>query len=218
MLDRIILGVARPLLLDEHERRIIAYHEAGHAVVAWLTPAADPVHKITIIPHGRALGVTEQLPEKDQYNYSREYLMARLAVMLGGRTSEEIVIGEITTGAENDLIQATRLARHMAMRWGMGSLGLMAFQSDEEHPFLGFELSQGRDFSEETAAKIDKFVTGLLEERHQIVHELLTNAREKLDDLVEVLLKEETVDQNAIEAILGPRAIPVSTQETSLVS
>ncbi len=125
--DKILLGRRGRCSLDEHERRAVAYHESGHALVAWLTPAADPVHKVTIIPHGQALGVTEQLPDDDRYNYSRTYLMARLDVMLGGRCAEEIAVGDITTGAENDLVQATRLVRRMVTRWGMGSLGPVAF-------------------------------------------------------------------------------------------
>jgi cell division protease FtsH len=207
-LDKVLLGGERPRLADVNERRVVAYHETGHALVAWLTPAADPVHKITIIPHGRALGVTEQLPGEDHYNYSRSYLMARLAVMLGGRTAEETAIGEITTGAENDLIEATRLARRMVTRWGMSNLGPMAFKTDDEHPFLGYELTQGRDFSEATAARIDQEVQQMIEERHEFVRKLLMNAREKLDLLAETLLKEETVDQEELIRILGPRPEP----------
>jgi cell division protease FtsH len=203
--DRIVLGGARPLLLSEKDRRIVAYHEAGHALVAWLTPEADPVHKVTIIPRGRALGVTTQVPGEDQYNYSRAYLLARLAVMLGGRTSEELALEEITTGAESDLVEATRLARRMITRWGMGELGLIAFKADDEQPFLGYELSQGRDYSESTAARIDEEVESLLEERHGFVQRLLTDARPKLDMLVEALLKEETVDRDAMTKLLGPR-------------
>jgi cell division protease FtsH len=205
-LDRILLGATRALLLNDHQRRTVADHEAGHALVAWLTPEADPVHKVTIIPHGQALGVTEQLPLDDQYNYSRGYLMARLAVMLGGRASEEIALDDITTGAENDLVEATRLARRMVTRWGMGSLGNMAFDVDGTQPFLGYELSQGRDFSEKTAAQIDSDVQKLLADRHQVVKTLLKKSREKLDALVQALLKEETIDQSAMVNILGPRA------------
>jgi cell division protease FtsH len=163
---------------------------------------------VTIIPRGRALGVTEQLPGEDHYNYSREYLLARLAVMLGGRTAEEIAIGDVTTGAENDLVEATRLARRMVTRWGMGSLGLVAFQADEEHPFLGYELAQGRDYSETTATQVDQDIQRLLEERHEIVHSLLTGEREKLDSLVQTLLHEETIDQDVLARILGPRPEP----------
>jgi cell division protease FtsH len=207
-LDKILLGGVRPLLLDAHDRRVVAYHEAGHALAAWLTPAADPVHKVTIIPRGRALGVTEQMPGEDHYNYSREYLLARLSVMLGGRTAEEIAVGDITTGAENDLVEATRLARRMVTRWGMGSLGPVAFQVDEQQPFLGYELAQGRDYSEATAARIDQEVQNLLEERHEVVYRLLADARGQLDLLVKNLLKEETIDQDMLAQILGARPEP----------
>jgi cell division protease FtsH len=212
-LDRVLLGETRSLLLDEHERRTIAYHEAGHAMVAWLTPEADPVHKLSIIPRGRALGVTEQLPGEDRYNYGKEYLLARISVMLGGRTSEELATEDITTGAENDLIEATRLARRMISRWGMGSLGLMAFSNEEEQPFLGYELAQGRDYSEQTAAQIDQDVQRLLGELHQAVRQLLSDHREDLDRLVEILLKEETIDQDALKRVLGPRVLPEDTTE-----
>jgi cell division protease FtsH len=215
-LDKVLLGGVRALLLDDHERRVVAYHEAGHALVAWLTPAADPVHKITIIPHGRALGVTEQVPGEDHYNYHRAYLLARLAVMLGGRTAEEIALGDVTTGAENDLVEATRLARRMVTRWGMGSLGLVAFQADEEQPFLGYELAQGRDYSEATAARIDQDVQSLLEEQHEAVYRLLSDTRDQLDHLVEALLKEETIDQDTLTHILGPRPNP--TEEVQYVT
>jgi cell division protease FtsH len=206
--DKILLGEVRPLVLNDHDRRVVAYHEAGHALVAWLSPGADPVHKVTIIPHGRALGVTEQLPGDDHYNYSRDYLLARLAVMLGGRTAEEIALGDVTTGAENDLVEATRLVRRMITRWGMGSLGPVAFQADEQQPFLGYELAQGRDFSEATAAQIDQDIQRVLEERHETVRALLAGARDKLDRLVETLLHEETIDQDELARILGSRPEP----------
>jgi cell division protease FtsH len=204
-LDKVLLGGIRPLLLDDHERRVIAYHEAGHALAAWYTPDADPVHRVTIIPRGQALGVTEQVPGEDHYNYSRSYLLARLSVTLGGRTAEEIVFGDVTTGAENDLAEATRLARRMVTRWGMGNLGLLAFQSDEEQPFLGYELAQGKDYSQVTAARIDAEVERLLDERHAYVRDVLGAKRQALDKLATALLHDETVDQDALEAILGPR-------------
>ena len=118
--EKIVLGAERSTVLSDRDRRVVAYHEGGHALVAWLTPAADPVRKVSIVPHGRALGVTAQLPDEERYNMSRTDLLARLDVMLGGRASEALVIGEITTGAENDLVEATRLARRMITRWGMG--------------------------------------------------------------------------------------------------
>jgi cell division protease FtsH len=204
-LDKIVLGAERPLVMDEAAKKVIAYHEAGHAVVAWFTPSADPVHKVTIIPHGRALGVTEQLPTEDVFNYGREALRARLAVMFGGRSAEEIAIGEITTGAENDIIQATRLARRMITRWAMGKLGSVAFDMDEEQPFLGYEISQGKAYSETTAAQIDQEVIGLLETCHESAKGLLTEKRACLDELVGALLKQETVDQATLAKILGKR-------------
>jgi cell division protease FtsH len=204
-IDKIILGGARPSLTDPNARKVIAYHESGHATVAWLTAAADTVHRVTIIPHGRALGITEQVPSEEQYNYSRTYLVARIDVLLGGRVSEQIVFGDVTTGAENDLIQATRLARRMMTRWGMGSLGPVAFESDEQQPFLGYELSRGRDYSESTAARIDEDVRKLIEERCEIAARLLIGVRDKLDKLAETLLREETVEERVLEQILGAR-------------
>ena len=195
----------RTLLLDPRERRIVAYHEAGHAVVAWLTPAADPVRRVTIVPHGRALGVTQQLPGEDRYNYSRKYLVAKLAVMLGGRAAEELALADITTGAENDLVEATHLARRMVTRWGMGELGPVAFSADERQPFLGYDLAQGRDYSEATAARVDEDVQRLLEERQEFVRRLLSGAREPLDRLVAALLQDETVDEDGLGRILGAR-------------
>ena len=204
-IDRIVLGGERPSLTDPQARRVVAYHKSGHAMVAWLTPAADPVHKVTIIPHGRALGVTEQVPDEERYNYSRTYLLARIDVMLGGRLSEQIVFGDITTGAENDLIQATRLARRMMVRWGMGSLGAIAFETDEQQPFLGYELARGRDYSESTAAQIDEDVRKLIAERCEVVSSLLSGAKDKLDQLAEKLLQEETVEEPILEQLLGHR-------------
>ncbi len=208
--DKIILGAERTNVLTPNDRRVIAYHEGGHAVVAWLTPAADPVRKVTIVPHGRALGVTEQRPTEERYNYSRTDLLARIDVMLGGRESEALVMGDVTTGAENDLVQATRLVRRMITRWGMGSLGPVAFQADEEQPFLGYQLAQGRDYSDATAARIDQEVEHLIAERQEVVRLLLTAARERLDMLAEALLTDETVREDGLEHMLGPRPGPGS--------
>jgi cell division protease FtsH len=206
--DKIRLGAAHPHLIDPEERRIIAYHEAGHAIAAWFTPDADPVQKVTIVPRGQALGVTEQVPGEERHNLSQSYLNARLAVMLGGRTAEELVIGDVTTGAENDLLEATRLARRMVTRWGMGKLGLVAFQVDEQQPFLGYELAQKPDYSEATAAEIDLEVRGLLEQSHEQVRRRLSDSRHYLDRLVEALLEEETVGLDRLTQLLGPRPQP----------
>ncbi|HJS92483.1 MAG TPA: ATP-dependent zinc metalloprotease FtsH, partial [Steroidobacteraceae bacterium] len=209
--DKVLLGAERRVVMTPKDRRVTAYHESGHAVVAWLTAAADPVRRVTIVPHGRALGVTEQLPTEERYNMSKADLLARLDVMLGGRTSETLVIGEITTGAENDLIKATSLARRMITRWGMGTLGPVAFDTQEEQPFLGYHMGQSRDYSEATAARVDREVEALLSERQSTVLRLLTSAREKLDALVETLLKEETIGEEQLTRILGPRPALVET-------
>jgi cell division protease FtsH len=161
--------------------------------------------------------VTEQLPTEERYNLSRTDLLARLDVLLGGRESEALVIGDITTGAESDLLQATRLARRMITRWGMGSLGPVVLESDDEQPFLGYQLSQGRDYSEATAARIDQEVEHLLVGRQAAVHQLLNEARHRLDALAETLLKEETVGDAELGRILGPRppANPATAVEQS---
>jgi cell division protease FtsH len=204
-MDKIMMGSVRPLMLGERDKRTIAYHEAGHALVAWLTPAADPVHKVTITPRGQALGVTAQLPGEDRYNYTRTYLQARLSVLLGGRAAEELALCEVTTGAENDLKQATRLSRHMITRWGMGNLGPVAFEAGSEQPFLGYDLGQGREYSESMAAQIDQELNNVLKEHYDAAVEMLSENRDKLDALAEALLREETVDRLALARILGPR-------------
>ena len=206
--DKVRMGSAHHRLADPQERRVIAYHEAGHAVVAWLTPHADPVHKVTIVPHGQALGHTQQVPGEERHNLSLSYLKAKLAVALAGRTAEEMVFDEVTTGAEQDLVEATSLARRMVTRWGMGELGPLAFKADEEQPFLGYEMSQGRDYSEETAARIDRDVVRLLDDALQDVQRCLTESRDRLDRLAAALTEKETIGLDDLAAILGPRAKP----------
>ena len=201
--DRLRLGAAHHVLLDPAERRVVAYHEAGHAVVAWLTPGADPVRKVTIVQHGQALGQTQQLPQIERRNLPLRYLTAKLQVLLAGRAAEELVFDEITTGAESDLVEATKLARQMVTRWGMGTLGLAAFASDEQQPFLGYEMAQGRDYSEATAARIDRDVARLLDEAHVVMRVRLAAARERLDAVAAALLRDETIDAGALAAMLG---------------
>ncbi|MGI9534080.1 MAG: ATP-dependent zinc metalloprotease FtsH [Thermodesulfobacteriota bacterium] len=203
--DKVLWGEKRKLFLDEKQREVIAYHEAGHAVTAWFIPEADDVHKVTIIPHGQALGMTQQLPSEDQYNLSRSYLLACIAVLLGGRISEEITQCDITTGAENDLIEATKLVRNMITRWGMSSLGLLTFGTDDDHPFLGYKLARGKDISERTASLIDKEVNNILEKSQEKVYEILKSNKRKLDELAKLLLNEETVDRENLVKVLGPR-------------
>ncbi|MGD8629836.1 MAG: ATP-dependent zinc metalloprotease FtsH [Gammaproteobacteria bacterium] len=214
-LDKLVLGDVRPLVLDEQTRRVIAYHESGHALVAWLTPGADTVHKVTIVPHGQTLGVTEQRPGADQYNFPESYLMARLAVLLGGRTAEELVFGDVTTGAENDLVEATRLARHMVTSWGMSKLGLVAYQESSQNRFLGYELGREHLPSEQRAAQIDQEIDRLIESQHQSVTALLTRERGKLDRLASCLLEQEVADHGKMNELLGPRAQPAGDKTGS---
>jgi cell division protease FtsH len=202
--DRIVLGTESPPLSNEQERKVVAYHEAGHALAAALTPGADPVLKVTIVPRGRALGVTAQLPEDDRRNYPRDYLIGRMVVLLGGRSAEEIALGEITTGAENDLRHATLLARRMVSHWGMSDkIGPLNFGDDDQQPFLGYALTQPRDYSEETAAKVDAEVKRLVEEAHERARRLLQDNRSKLDLLAQELLENEMVERPRVMEIAG---------------
>ncbi len=212
-LDKIVLGTERPVLMSEHERTVVAYHESGHALVARLLPETDPINKITIIPRGRALGVTEYLPEGDRFNYSRQYLMSQLASLLGGRAAEQVAIGEITTGAENDLQRATQLARRMVGRWGMSAeLGLLFASDSNETPFLGREMAGPREHSEATAALLDETIRALLADRMETAVRLLTENRATLDRLTHALLEYETLDRDAVEAIIrGGDAPPPSS-------
>jgi cell division protease FtsH len=213
--DRLRLGAAQRILLDPAERRVVAYHEGGHTLAAWLSPSADPVRKVTIVAHGQALGLTEAVPDRERRNLSESYLKGRLVVMLGGRTAEELVFGEVSTGAENDLVEATRLARQMVTTWGMGDLGPLAFESDEQQPFLGYRMAEGRDYSEATAARIDESVKTLLQAAQDEARERLAAARQRLDALVEALIREETLGVEELTQILGPRASAERMTEVS---
>jgi cell division protease FtsH len=201
-LDRIQLGAERPLVLSEEDRRVVAYHEGGHALVGLLTPHSDPVTKVTIVPRGQALGVTQYTPLDDRYNYSREYLIGRIMTALGGRAAEEVALGSITTGAENDLQQVTLIARNMVTRWGMSQrVGLLSF-SDRPSPFgLGGEMGQ-RDFSEATATVIDEETRDLVQSAYQKVRLLLESHRPTLDRIAEELRRHETLDAKQLSQIL----------------
>jgi cell division protease FtsH len=202
--DRIVLGTQSPPLSNEHERRVVAYHEAGHALVSALTPDADPVIKVTIVPRGQALGVTAMMPNDDRRNYSRAYLLAQMKVLLGGRVAEEIAIGEITTGAADDLKRVTSLARRMVAQFGMSSaIGPLNYGEDERQPFLGYSLSQGRTYSEETAAQIDAEVRRIVEQAHIDVRTLLEEHVDKLEALANELLANEIVERVRVLEIAG---------------
>jgi cell division protease FtsH len=207
-LDKILLGVAKSGLTNPKEREVVAFHEAGHALVAHFTPGADPLRKVSIVPRGRALGVTVQMPDEDRHNYSRQYLLGRLAMMLGGRAAEMVVYDEITTGAENDLKQATGLARRMVGLWGMSpDVGPLYLGTGEEHVFLGREITQDKSYSDATAEKVDAAVRRIVENALKEAVELNSKYRDKLDAMVRALLEKETLDAPEVIEIFGP-AVP----------
>ena len=202
--DKVVLGGKRELIIGEEEKNLVAHHEAGHALVASLLPTADPLDKVTIIPRGRSLGATEQVPEEEHYNLQQSYVRDRIGVMLGGRVAEQLVFGEVSSGAEEDLKQATRLARHMVTHWGMSEkLGPVAFRRGEEHIFLGREMTQQRDYSEHTAQIIDDEISRLLKQIEQEVTSLLEQHRAQLETLASTLLEKETLEADEIQSICG---------------
>ncbi len=205
--DKVIMGAKREDLITPKEKRLTAYHEAGHALVAWLMPSASPVHKVTIIPRGRALGVTQFLPEEDRLNLYESDLQALLAVALGGRAAERLVMGDLSAGAADDLKKATRMARMMVTQWGMSErVGPVFFQGSEEHPFLGREMSEARDHSEHTAQVIDEEVGRILREADDRALRLLEEHRDDLEKLAEALLEREVLNVGEIQELIGPRA------------
>jgi cell division protease FtsH len=206
-LEKIVLGPERPLLLSQEDRERIAYHESGHAILGLVVPGADPVHRVTIVPRGQALGVTYQRPQTDRYNYPEAYLRARIIGMLGGRASEEVVYGTKTTGAENDIEQATNLARNMVTRWGMSDeLGMVQLAA-AQNPYLGGGAAS-KPYSEATAQRIDKEVQRIIHESHEQAKTLISAHRQQLDALVEALLERETLDELQILEVTGLPAAP----------
>ena len=202
--DKVIMGAERrSMVMSLEERRNTAYHEGGHALVAMLLPGADPVHKVTIIPRGMALGVTQQLPLDDRYTYSRTYLLTRLAMMFGGRVAEELVFGHMTTGAGDDIEKATELARKMVCEWGMSQeLGPMTFGRKEEQVFLGRDIAHQKDYSENTAIEIDREVRRIIQESYEKAKELLTGHMPLLHAIAERLLEKEVLDGSEVEAMV----------------
>jgi cell division protease FtsH len=204
-LDKILLGTAKNNLMNQKEREVVAYHEAGHALVAHFTPGADPLRKVTVVPRGRALGVTMQMPEEDRHNYSRTYLLGRLAMLLGGRAAGMVVFDEITTGAENDLKEASSLARRMVGLWGMSEdVGPVYLGTGEEHVFLGREITQEKAFSDATAQRLDIAVREIVEQALVKALSMNRTYRHKLDALVAALMEKETLDAAEVTSILGP--------------
>jgi cell division protease FtsH len=208
--DRVLMGPKREEVLTAEGKRRTAYHEAGHALVSWLEREADPPQKVSIIPRGRALGVTFNPPEEERYHHGLSYWKAKLVLMMGGRAADRLVYSQAFSGHEDDLKQATRLARYMVTHWGMSDrLGPMSFRIGEEHVFLGKEIQEPRDFSEETASTIDEEVQRLLREADQRAYELLETHRGDLDRLVEALLQKEELQREEIDEILGHSKPPM---------
>ncbi|MEX0711275.1 MAG: AAA family ATPase, partial [Pirellulales bacterium] len=203
--DKILMGAKREEVLTGKEKVMTAYHEAGHALLAWLVPGADRLHKVTIIPRGRALGVTQLLPEEDRLNISESELHARLIFMMGGRAAEKLVFDEHSAGAEDDLKRSTQLARRMVTHWGMSErLGPVAYRTSEEHPFLGRDLQEPREFSEHTAQVIDEEVSRILHSAADRAKAILAEHRDKLDAIANALSEREVLDDREIEELIGP--------------
>jgi cell division protease FtsH len=209
--DKVLMGAERKsMVISNEEKRVTAYHEAGHTLVGLKVPNADPVHKVTIIPRGMALGLTQQLPEGDRHNYSEEYLLGQIAILMGGRIAEETFLGSITTGASNDIERATELARAMVCEYGMSEMGPLTFGKKEEQIFLGREIAQHRDFSEDTAIKIDQQVKQIVTAQYQRARNIIEENRDVMIRLSECLLERETLDAVEIRRVVA--GLPLDEQ------
>ncbi|MEN6616782.1 MAG: ATP-dependent zinc metalloprotease FtsH, partial [Syntrophorhabdus sp.] len=202
--DKVLMGVERrSMIIPLEERRLTAYHEAGHALVAKMIPGTDPIHKVTIIPRGRALGLTQQLPIDERHTYSRDYLLNNISILLGGRVAEELVIGQLTTGSGNDIERATQIARKMVCEWGMSDkLGPLNYGKNEEHIFLGKEIARHRDFSEQTAQGIDEELKVLVDKCYSRAKDLISKHIQSLHALANALLEKEVLDGQEIDIII----------------
>jgi cell division protease FtsH len=215
--DKVLMGAERrSMIISENEKRVTAIHEAGHALLTVMLPHADPIHKVTIIPRGMALGLTQQLPIDEKHNYSREYLEDQIAILLGGRIAEEITIGSITTGAGNDLERATELSRRMVCEWGMSdAMGPLTFGKKEEQIFLGREIAQHQDYSEDTALRIDQEVKRFVTGNYARAQNVLLEHKQKLLELADALLARETLDAEQVRRIAS--GLPVDDAATTVV-
>ena len=201
--DKVLMGVERKtMMLTDEEKRLTAYHEAGHAIVALFTPGSDPLHKVTIIPRGRALGLTMQLPSEDKYTYRKSYVEAQIAILMGGRVAEELTQDDITTGAGNDIERATEMAHRMVCEWGMSELGPLAFGGPDEPVFLGREFAQRADYSQETAIRIDQEVSRIVTSAFERAKAILIEQRAVLDRMAAELLEHETLDGHEVYAMV----------------
>ncbi|RMF85879.1 MAG: cell division protein FtsH, partial [Nitrospinota bacterium] len=218
--DKVMMGSERrSMIISEEEKRTTAFHEAGHALIAKLLPGTDPIHKVTIIPRGRALGITQQLPIDERHTYPKEYLLNNLTILMGGRAAEEIVLKQMTTGAGNDIERATELARKMVCEWGMSErLGPLAFGKREEQIFLGREIAQHKDYSEETAEVIDEEIHRFVTESFERAKSLLEKNIDHLYALAEALLEREVIDGAEIDAILNRGLATVDAPEGGVPS
>lgn len=209
--DKVMMGLKRDgMALDEKDKKLLAYHEAGHAIVAAVLPNADPVHKVTIVPRGQAMGVTQQLPEKDKYLYREDYLLDRLAVIMGGRAAEEIVFDSPTSGAENDLKQVRKMSRKMVLDWGMGErFKHISLGEDQGNVFLGEELAKGRDYSDQTAREVDEEIQRITANAFQHAVDTLRENREAFDQLAELLIKREEVPGDQVLKLVNGEASPL---------
>jgi cell division protease FtsH len=207
--DKVLMGVERrSMILSDEEKKSTAYHEGGHALVAALTPGADPLHKVTIIPRGMALGVTQQLPIDDKHNYTKLFLEAELAVLMGGRAAEEVALQQVTTGAGNDIERATEFARQMVCEWGMSELGPLTFGKKEEAIFLGREIAQHRDYSEDTAILIDREVRRIIGQSYERARSIMETHRDALDRIAQALLDREVLDAHEIRLLIDGKPLP----------
>ncbi|HEV2289414.1 MAG TPA: ATP-dependent zinc metalloprotease FtsH [Candidatus Acidoferrales bacterium] len=207
--DKVLMGAERKsMILSEEEKKNTAYHEAGHALVAAMTPGADPLHKVTIIPRGMALGVTMQLPIDDKHTYTRDFLESQLSVLMGGRVAEEMFLQHVTTGAGNDIERATEIARQMVCEWGMSTLGPLTFGKKEEAIFLGREIAQHRDYSEDTAIKIDAEVRGIVTTAYSRARTILDTHRDALERVAKALLDREVLDANELKLLMDGKPLP----------
>ena len=213
--DKILMGAERKsMILSDAEKRTTAYHEAGHAIVAMLTPNADPLHKVSIIPRGMALGVTMQLPIDDKHNYSKVYCEDQLAIMMGGRIAEEIYLNQMTTGAGNDIERATEMARKMVCEWGMSELGPLSFGKKEEQIFLGREISQHRDYSEETAIRIDEEVKRIISTAYSRARAIIEQNSNSMVRIAEALLEREVLDGGEVRILIDGGNLPPAAPST----
>jgi len=207
--DKVLMGVERKsLLLSDEEKKNTAYHEAGHALVAAKLPHSDPVHKVTIIPRGMALGLTMQLPVDDRHNYYKNYLDSQIAILMGGRIAEELFLNVMSTGAGNDIERATELARKMVCEWGMSELGPLTFGKKEEQIFLGREIAQHRDYSEATAIQIDEEVRKMVNAGYEKAKSVLSENRDTLEKIAKALIEREVLDASEIKILVDGQDLP----------